>query len=311
MGDVYFRAENPQVAARFTYFFNEDLKTNRQQRLARHKKDIKAGKAISYPSKEALEAEDVEEAPFLIFIIFDNNDKILTRVKTRASKGINRVTWNMRYPSMSASSGRSRYGRSGGPYVPPGTYKVALSKSVEGQITQLTNPLEFNIVAFDNSNLQMANAQEKFEFLKEVDKLSATVSAASRIASDYRSQMTTIQTVLLTAPVETGKLMEKTKEIDNQLFEILTSISGRPVRAARVDSYPPTIMGRLGFARRASTSSWHGITGSEQEQYNIAREEFVPVLNKLKELIEVDINNLEQELNKAGIPWTQGRFPEL
>ena len=311
MGGVYFRAENPQVAASFTYFFNEDLKTNHQKRLARHKKDIKAGKTISYPSREALEAEDVEEAPFLIFTILDNNDQIITRVKTKASKGINRLNWDMRYPSMTASSGRSRYGRSGGPYVPPGTYKVALSKSVEGQITQLTDPINFNIVAFDNSSLKMADAQKKFEFLKEVNKLSATVSAASSTASDYRNQMNAIQTVLLTAPVETGKLMEKTKEIDNQLFDILTSINGRPVRAARVDSYPPTIMGRLGFARRASTSSWHGITGSEQEQYNIAREEFVPVLKKLQELIQVDIKNLEQELNKAGIPWTQGRFPEL
>ncbi len=45
-------------------------------------------------------------------------------------------------------------------------------------------------------------------------------------------------------------------------------------------------------------------------QYAVAAQEFEGVLSQLRQLIEVDLENLEKQLEAAGAPWTPGRVPE-
>ncbi len=311
MGDVYFRAMNPPVVATFTYYYGKKLQTASEKRKAQQRKDMKAGKTISYPTRDELFAEDTEEAPSLFFTIYDSNDNVITRLKTRPGKGVSQITWNMRYPSgMSVGGGRGRfYGGGGGTRVPPGTYKVKLSKNVDGKITQLTEPEEFKIVAWDNSTFSGADQQAKFDFLQEVGELSVSVNTSANTARAYRIELENIKNALLTAPAEVEDLMQNVASLDTQLFDILTAISGRPIRAPRVHATPPTITGRIGFASRATSSSFHGITGAQREQYEIAKEQFGPVYAKLRNIISEGMPVLRKALAERGIPWTQGRLP--
>jgi len=309
MGEVYFRAMNPPVEASFIYYYGTSIQTQEQKRKAQHNRDLKEGKTITYPTLEELHAEDTEEDPFLFFTIYDASDNVITRIKTRAGKGINRVSWNMNYPSMMASTGRRSFYGGGGTMVPAGTYKVKMSKSVNGEITHLTEPVPFNILAYDNSALAGADQEAKFDFLKEVDVFNASVSASASIAQEYRTELGTLKEVLISAPTEVEDLLKMVKEIDDQLFGIITKISGRPVRTARVEPASPSIMGRLGFARRATASSFHGITGAQREQYQIAKDQFKPVYEQLQNIMDVDMPNLRRTLTERGIPWTQGRLP--
>ncbi len=57
------------------------------------------------------------------------------------------------------------------------------------------------------------------------------------------------------------------------------------------------------------TVSTSGITTTEKEGYEILKEEFPPILNALKRIVETDIPALEAELNKIDAPWTPGRLP--
>ena len=52
-----------------------------------------------------------------------------------------------------------------------------------------------------------------------------------------------------------------------------------------------------------------GITTTEKQGYEILKEEFPPLLEALKRIVENDIPALETELNKIGAPWTPGRLP--
>jgi hypothetical protein len=65
-------------------------------------------------------------------------------------------------------------------------------------------------------------------------------------------------------------------------------------------------LGNITYTHYGSTS---GITTTEKEGYEILAEEFPPVLNTLKRIVEKDIPALETELNKIGAPWTPGRIP--
>ena len=45
----------------------------------------------------------------------------------------------------------------------------------------------------------------------------------------------------------------------------------------------------------------------QQEQLEIATQEFTESLSGIRDLLEVDLKLFEQQLNDAGIPWTPGR----
>ncbi len=309
MGDVYYKAANPRVEASFTYYYSRTLKTASQLRKAQHAKDLKAGKIIKYPGRDELWAEDTEQAASLVFTIFDANDNIITRLKASPKKGIARISWNMSYPSAMISDGRRSYYGSGGPKVPPGTYKVNLSLLKDGKISPLTEAKEFKIVSWDNSSLENTKLQEKYEFLKEVNRLSSSVNISASSARDYRKELETINKALMAAPAKVDDLMQRVSKIDHELFDILTALSGRPVDNARIDVSTPSIRGRISFAGYASSNSFHRITGSQKEQYEIARKQYVPVYEKLKKINDIDMPALRKALDERGIPWTKGRMP--
>ena len=51
-------------------------------------------------------------------------------------------------------------------------------------------------------------------------------------------------------------------------------------------------------------------TNTYKENYRIASEEFKPLLNELKQILEIDLKNLENEMDNLNAPWTPGRVPD-
>jgi hypothetical protein len=50
-------------------------------------------------------------------------------------------------------------------------------------------------------------------------------------------------------------------------------------------------------------------TQTQLDAYRYAGEEFTQVLADLRQLVTVDLVQLEAQLEAAGAPWTPGRFP--
>jgi len=63
----------------------------------------------------------------------------------------------------------------------------------------------------------------------------------------------------------------------------------------------------MAYTHRGSTSD---ITQTEQDAYEIIKEEFTPLYKKLKKLMEVDLVALEKSLEEIKAPWTPGRLPK-
>src|SRR5262249_61956744 len=85
----------------------------------------------------------------------------------------------------------------------------------------------------------------------------------------------------------------------------------RPLRGGGdlSDTPPPSINQRVNpIVQRIRLSALRP-TQSQQEQYNIAAEEFKVTLAKLKTLTEVDLAKLDKVLETVGAPWTAGRVP--
>ncbi len=66
---------------------------------------------------------------------------------------------------------------------------------------------------------------------------------------------------------------------------------------------PPSLI----YQVSAQLSSTCGITNTNKRNYEIAADKFEMLLEKLRQLVEVDLKKLEEKLEAAGAPWTPGR----
>ena len=82
------------------------------------------------------------------------------------------------------------------------------------------------------------------------------------------------------------------------------------VLAKRNESTYPGISARVGEVVYGMWTSTSAPTNSYRQNYQIASEEFKPVLETLKRLVEIELKVLESEMNKLNSPWTPGRVPD-
>src|SRR5438105_6607673 len=156
-GESYFTADNPPYGATFTYYLKEAYKTKKQLRQESEKEAEKKNIAPAQPTTEQLRAEEEEEAPVIIFTLTDSEGNIVRRLTGPPAQGFQRVNWDLRYPPAvvaAAPTGGGEEGGGGGgggqfgggpagSLVLPGTYKVTMAKRVNGVITPLGTPQQF------------------------------------------------------------------------------------------------------------------------------------------------------------------------
>jgi hypothetical protein len=83
----------------------ESLKTKKEKRQEAEKEAAKKGTTLPYPSKEELRAEVEEEPPAVILTITDESGNVVRRLSGPAKAGIQRVSWDLRYPEAYLRSG--------------------------------------------------------------------------------------------------------------------------------------------------------------------------------------------------------------
>ncbi len=314
-GSTYFSAKNPPVGAVFTYFLKETPKTLKQQRKEKEKKLAKENKPIPYPTWDELRAEENEEAPYLLFTITDLNGNVIRKITTRPKKGINRIVWDFSYhnPAPVRLQGNKfnplADGRSG-IMAAPGTYNVSMSLSVNGKLSELVPPQEFKTVALDNTTLPAKDRMALVTFQAESAELYRIVQGTINAANDLDERIQYLKQALHQTPEASAELMTRAKSIETELGEILIIFNGDRTIRRRNENPPTSLSSRLRTLAYTHYGSTSDITQTEKDAYSIIKEEFTPLYQKLKKLMEVDVPALENDMEKVKAPWTPGRLPE-
>ena len=319
-GNTYFSAGNPDFGATFTYYLNEVPKTKEQIRKDEEKKLFKDGKPIPQPTWREMELEEKAEKSHLIFTIYDATGNVVRQLTTSPTKGLNRLNWDLRYsmPTNVNVNGRfspvaesGRQGRSGGILVMPGKYKVGLQMWHEGELTNLADPVEFTCKKLGNTTLPATDYNENVEFAKIVSKLAVAIVGTGRMIDETSSKIENIKQAIYSTPGTSQELMNKARDLGKELEELNFKMSGVQAKASAEETPPSQVPlnSRLGTITYTHMGSTSGITTTEKQNYEILKEEFPPVLDALKRIVETDIPALEAELNKIGAPWTPGRLP--
>ncbi len=311
-GETYYAAENPKVAATFTYYMKETPKSLKQLRKKAEKEARKADKDIDYPDFKELRKEDLEEKASLIFTIRDEQGNIIRKIRKKPSSGINRVQWDLRHATIMPFRNKENddfQSLGGSMRVMPGTYSVEVSLIDDGKEKVLSEATTFNVKTLDNTILPAKDKQALFAFEQETQKLGRAVRGSIREAEKAMSEIAAMRTSLENAPKATTTMRTDAKNIESELQELMKKLTGDESISKRNGNQPPSISERLGNLMYGSWRSTSAPTTTMKQASNIINTEFKPVYKQLQNIIEQKLPELRSQMESIEAPWVPGALP--
>ncbi len=317
MGESFYAAPNPPFGAVFTYYLKDELRTKKKARQAEEKKIAAKGGDVFYPPWDELRAEEREEEPTIVLTVTDGAGNVVRRLAGAVKAGFHRVAWDLRYPA----SNPTRPPKAEedpesifmpplrGPLAMPGSYTVTLEKKVDGVVTKLAEPVSFTAEVLGTASLPAPDRAKALEFEKKVARLQRAVLGSVELSKEAEKRLEMLQKALFDTPAADAALMARAKELSLNLKGIEEQLSGDKVIAKYQEPVPPSINQRVQRIVHALWSSTSAPTGTQQRGYDIAAQQFAPVLANLRTLVDSDMKALETKAEAAGAPWTTGRVP--
>jgi len=315
-GDAFYTAPNPPVGATFTWYLKEGLKSRKQQRQESEKAAARKGEDTPYPAWEALRAEDREEAPAIVITVTDESGNVIRRLTGPAGAGLQRVTWNLRWPSSNPVTGGPQRRRDdddggpSGPIVAPGTYRVQLAKLVDGVAAPLGEAQSFEVRPALKATLPVQDQAQVAAFYRKAADLQRAVMGSIQALNETMQQLGLLKRALAEAPAADPALRQEATALENRLRDLQEELTGNQTVAGRSESTPPAISGRVQNMIGNMYQTLYGPTATHRRDYQIAAEAFGTWLPRFRSLVETDVKALKARAEAAGTPWTPGRVPD-
>ena len=314
-GEAFYTADNPPFGATVTWYLKDALKTRKERRQESEREAERRNAPVGWPTRDQLRAEEEEDAPAIVVTVMDSGDRVVRRLTGPATAGMQRVTWDLRYPAANLPAPPPPDADFGleppsGPLVMPGTYKMLVAKRVDGVLTPVGPAQEFQVVVEGQENMSVADRAALVEFQQKAVRLQRAVSGATQAANALRPRLVAIKRAIAETPSLTSRLYEDAMALEKRNNQILRALSGDSAARQRNMNTAPSVNDRVNYVVGAQRMSTARPTQTQQNQYTAAAQDFEGVLVQLRQLIEVDLARLEKQLEAAGAPWTPGRIPE-
>ena len=312
-GDSFYSGEDLGPVAIIDYYLKEGEKSLKDKRQKKDSETDKENKDTPYPSYDDLVNEQMDSAPQLLFTIKDNEGNVVRKMLKSYSKGLKRIKWDLRYaPKNPINLNRSSFynpfaGKVESTLVVPGMYTVTMSKEHNGKITELTGPVSFEVKALDNTVLPAENRSEKVAFQREVAELSRRIDGAGLVLREVGNKMRHIKEAIKLVEQPMDDLWSQYRDADTKMKQIQKLFYGDNIKTRLDIDQKPTPSGRIGWINYEQKYSTSAPTETHRMSFEIAKEEFEPILQMIKDLVKIDIEKLEQALENSDAPYTPGR----
>ena len=314
-GESFFTAPNPPFGATITYYLKDAPKTRKELRKEREKEMLKRGETPPYPSYEELKKEDEEEPPAITLTVTDESGNVVRRLNGAASRGFNRVTWNLRYASLKPARLHEEpadvfAAGDESPLAMPGKYRVRLEETVDGKARELGAPVDFTARVLSNSSLPASDRGALLAFQKRVASLQRAVLGASALVTGAQGRVELIRKSLHDLQSPAAPFLPTVDSLEAGLRDAARILQGDRTLSSRSEAAPASVVDIVNGIVDDEWQSSGAPTQTQIDAYNAAGDEFAPVLARLRVLVDVTLKNLEGSLERLGAPWTPGRVPE-
>jgi hypothetical protein len=291
------------------------LKTRRKDRQDTEKELVEKRGEVSYPSWDALKAEDREEEPSILLTVTDLEGNVVRRLTGPATAGFHRVSWDLRHPPASPTQLKPAEllfpwdDPPAGPLAVPGSYRVALAKRVDGKLTPIGEPQSFDAHAMSAAGLSKDDRAALLEFQQRVARLQRAVLGAVEAAKEAQQRIDHLKKALDDTPRADLPLADELRSAEHGLKDLQALLSGDSVKRSRNEPTSPAIADRVQQIVEGSWVATTAPTATQRDSYAIAATQFERALAGLRELIEGALDTIEERADAAGAPWTPGRLP--
>jgi hypothetical protein len=310
-GEMHFTSKNPKFGANIRYYLGEEIKTIKDQRQEKEKEARKEDLDEAYPSLDELRMEDREEDPYLLFVIKDSAGEPVRKIRKGVSKGMHTVNWNLRHTTTSPIKLKTgKLGRYSSPdegmLALPGTYTVEMYKNINGEFTQMHDPVAFEVTPLDRQTLMAQDREEVLAFQEKVAELQRSISGTNKLYSENKDKLAYIEKAVEMYPAVPMEMMDEIRKLEDELYAIRLAIYGDRTRSSRDIETEPSLNGRVGYAAYSSWWNTAEPTKTAREQIAIAEEEYVEVLDKMRGVAS-SVEAMEKRLVELKVPYTPGR----
>ena len=310
-GDAFYTAPNPPFGAVFTYYLRDEIRTKRKARTEAEKPIIEKGADSPAPGWDAILAEEREEDPAILITVRDSAGNVVRRLTGPVEAGFHRIAWDLRYASRepwTEEEVKEKWDQPFLAWAPPGTYTARLTRRVGGVVTDLGLEQSFEVESIRAPTLPGSTPAEASKFHLELAALQREIEGAESTIDETRTRLEAIRESLMSVEVTDSTLDDEVRGLERSLRELDLRLSGHQTREYYGEPGPISIARRLGVALGGNTNSLHGPTATHRMSAEIARTQFAALKRDLRQLLDVDLENLEAKIDAAGVPWTPGRM---
>jgi photosystem II stability/assembly factor-like uncharacterized protein len=321
-GENLWMSENRYFGALITYWVKDTPRSLRQRRQDQDRAAAAKNASPRYPTQAELTAEADEEAPQTFLTVTDSSGRVVRRMTVPGARGIHRYVWNLRATAPTTGGGGFGGGggggqeqdppifqgsTGGGSFVAPGTYRVALSRRVNGNVVALGEPQTLTVTADPGVTLTPQQRTANAEYHENVDRLQRQFTGTLEAANSMRTRTQAIQRAIVDSPADI-KMLDEARRFDTRVVAMLRRLRGDETLRGTESGDPTNLQDRVNSAVQGARGLSGAPTGTQQRSYAIASEDLAAVVKDLRGL-EAEIRKFETQLEAAGVPYTPGRWP--
>ena len=262
-----------------------------------------------------MEVERREEEPKILLIIKDANGDVVRKIICPAKKGFHRVAWDLKYPSMNVVRIQEQKSDEpdfipSGSMVAPGTYTLTMSKKIGGEITAISEAIEFKVERLRKGSLEGAPPEETVAFWRELDIFTGQVSSTSIELQSSIKKVDAMKRALSMADSNPGDLDDNLYMLMDKLMDLDEELNGSKSKQEIGEKTKTTVMQRISVARTGTAYATYGPTPLQRQSLDIAISQHTEIKKKLDTIVGVDIPTMIKALEKAGAPNIEGFLRE-
>ncbi|WP_439105609.1 VPS10 domain-containing protein [Congregibacter sp.] len=306
-GASHYVAPNPEFGATFTYHLSDGLKTLSETRMAAEEPLETAGKDIQFPGWEAVAKEAIQAEPTVMVIVKDSQGNVVRRIEGPKDKGFHRIAWDLRYPApkvIGLSEG-DEHEPSRGLMAAPGSYTATLYKRVDGQVSQLDEPVEFEVERLYQGALPGASDADVAAFWRAWEDATREASKLDLELSGAITRVDAMGKALSSSRADAGELDASLHQLRETLHALNAEVKGNPAKVEVGEKTRPTISQRLFNVERTIYRSLYGPTDTGRRELALANKAMASVRERLDSATS-SMKELGEALVAAGAPHVEG-----
>ncbi len=277
-GDALYNAENRKRGGMITYYLKEGKKDLKKEK----KKEAKGDAESSEKKKSGVQSKDSIQFDF-----YDGNRLIRTlKYKTPEKKGFHRIYWGLdeKGPDRPARKISKRKREPSGATVKPGTYKVVATFGMTKDSTTI------QVKTDPRLTVSNASISEVYEHRKQLEGYTQSAADAVKQLVESKDLATKFQKEMKTLDEEKFKEQIKaSKDIVKQIDSIVALYIGKVDKRQGITRNPEiTVMQRIGVANRYVATRKTGITKTEKDLMQYAKQDLESALGKTNAFFNTD-----------------------